>query len=202
MRQLSSFAVRVIVLATFGSGKFLFLFCFSKLHLNHGARKHINKEKRKELDVLVRNNSQTPCPSFGYRLRLAFYQPHVLCTSLYNENIEYLGYAEILQNKSRSKSNRRLQNGRRPAARSGPRPRSPSAARPRRTSTGGPAASAKPKSSLSSLRRRMNYNQLFHFFLFPFFFSFFEDRTAPRQRRLSRKVVSGKGLKQKSEFFA
>ena len=35
-----------------------------------------------------------------------------------------------------------------------------------------------------------------------FLLFFFEDRTAPRQRRLSRKVVSGKGLKQKIEFFA
>ena len=35
------------------------------------------------------------------------------------------------------------------------------------------------------------------------FFSFFlKDITAPRQRGLSRKVVSGKGLKQRSEFFA
>ena len=32
-------------------------------------------------------------------------------------------------------------------------------------------------------------------------FLFFEDRTAPR-RRLSRRVISGKGLKHKSEFFA
>ena len=29
-----------------------------------------------------------------------------------------------------------------------------------------------------------------------------KDRTAPRRRRLSRRVISGKGLKQKSEFFA
>ena len=33
-------------------------------------------------------------------------------------------------------------------------------------------------------------------------FLFFEDRTAPRQRGLSRKVVSGKGLKQKSELLS
>ena len=39
------------------------------------------------------------------------------------------------------------------------------------------------------------------FFLL-FFFPFFKDRTAPRRRRLSRRVISGKGLKQKSEFFA
>ena len=31
---------------------------------------------------------------------------------------------------------------------------------------------------------------------------FFKDITAPRQRRLARRVTSGKGLKQKSEFFA
>ena len=43
----------------------------------------------------------------------------------------------------------------------------------------------------------------FLFFFFSFFFSFFlKDITAPRQRGLSRKVVSGKGLKQRSEFFA
>ena len=41
-----------------------------------------------------------------------------------------------------------------------------------------------------------NYFNIFS--LFSFLLSF-EDRTAPRQRRLSRKVVSGKGLKQKSE---
>ena len=39
------------------------------------------------------------------------------------------------------------------------------------------------------------------FFLF-FLFLFFEDITAPRQRRLAKRVTSGKGLKQKSEFFA
>ena len=43
---------------------------------------------------------------------------------------------------------------------------------------------------------------IFLFFLFSLFFLFFEDRTAPRQRGLSRKVVSGKGLKQKSELLS
>ena len=38
--------------------------------------------------------------------------------------------------------------------------------------------------------------------LFPFFLFFLFFLTAPRQRGLSRKVVSGKGLKQRSEFFA
>ena len=38
--------------------------------------------------------------------------------------------------------------------------------------------------------------------LFFFFFFFLKDITAPRQRRLARRVTSGKGLKQKSEFFA
>ena len=33
-------------------------------------------------------------------------------------------------------------------------------------------------------------------------FFFLKDITAPRQRRLARRVTSGKGLKQKSEFFA
>ena len=35
-----------------------------------------------------------------------------------------------------------------------------------------------------------------------FFFFFFFDITAPRQRGLSRRVTSEKGLKQKSEFIA
>ena len=53
--------------------------------------------------------------------------------------------------------------------------------------------------------RTCNFSSFFSFFLFFFFlFSsfFFEDRTAPRQRGLSRKVVSGKGLKQKSELLS
>ena len=37
---------------------------------------------------------------------------------------------------------------------------------------------------------------------FHFSCPFFEDRTAPRLRRLSRRVISGKSLKHQSEFFA
>ena len=39
-------------------------------------------------------------------------------------------------------------------------------------------------------------------FSFSFFLFFLKDITAPRQRRLARRVTSGKGLKQRSEFFA